>query len=114
MRRVVIHGVVRGYRAAVLPQRLPGVWIRIETRKVAARDVEADAMTFLEDVRGRKGIDRECVDFARHQELGMITRRAVAPANDRVGEIEVESARPVGTRRIDVDQLRGEIRVSSI
>src|SRR4051794_3470770 len=66
--RAVVDGVVRGDHSSILSEWLAGVRVRVEPREVAARDVDADAMTLLENVRGGEGLDRKRIDCARRQQ----------------------------------------------
>ena len=50
MRGVVINRVARNHRASVSVERFAGVRIRIEAGKVAARDIQPDAMASLEQI----------------------------------------------------------------
>jgi hypothetical protein len=50
----MIDGVVGGQRPAVLTERFTRVGIHIESREVAARDIDAYSMAFLEDIRSRE------------------------------------------------------------
>ena len=62
--QIVIDGVVGDHHSAVLAERLAGIRVYVESREVAAGDVDPNAMTFLENICRRKRLDDEFVDFA--------------------------------------------------
>jgi hypothetical protein len=74
------------------PQSLRGAGVRIdvEVGKVARGDVEADAVAALEQVRGRKGLDRHLGGFRPREHLRMLPGIAIARAQDSVGEVHGE------------------------
>ena len=53
----------------VIRHRTPGVWIPVETREIAAGNLEADPMPCTEDVAGDAGVDRQPVDLAWFDQL---------------------------------------------
>jgi hypothetical protein len=59
---IVVNRVHSGGRSAVVVERLPCVRINIKTREIATGDVEADAVTFLEDHCGRIHVYRNLID----------------------------------------------------
>ena len=101
--------------AAIFAQRVAGVRVDVEPRIIAARDVDADAMPFLEDIRSRIEGDRDRDDLARLKRGRLVVEPlAVAGPQDRVAEIEVETERIIGIGRDLVDQLGGEVGVGAV
>src|SRR5258707_797729 len=65
MGRIVMNGIVGGNHASIVAQRFAGVGIDVEPGVIAARTVDANAMSFLEHRRiGIKG-NRDLGNFAR-------------------------------------------------
>ena len=83
-------------------------------RVVAARDVEPDAVTGLEHVTGRKRFDGDLVPSTWRHHGWSFPRVAVPAANDPIREVHRETFGIVLIGGIDVDQLRGEIRVGAV
>src|ERR1044071_7593084 len=92
-------------------QRLSRVWVHVESREVAAGDVQTDLVTALEQQRGRIQLDREFVRTAGRQKLGFPGPSSIPAAYDAVGDIERYAFGKIRIRRIHVNQLGGEIRV---
>src|SRR5579859_4293967 len=86
-------------------QWFAGVWVDVEAGKVAARDVDANAVALLEDVGRGERLDGERVHRARLEQLGVVARGAISGADDGVGEIEVEALRPIAAGRVHVDEF---------
>ena len=61
---IMIDRIVGHYHSPVLPKWLPGVRVHVESRKVAARDVNPDAVSLLEHVPRREWLDYELVDLS--------------------------------------------------
>src|SRR4051812_48916587 len=70
--RAVMDRVIRRRHAPIAAERLARVRVQIEARKVAARDVDANAMALLEDVGGGKRLDGEWIYRARHEHHGVV------------------------------------------
>ena len=66
---IMVNRVHSGGRPAVVVERLPCVWINIKTREIATGDVEADAVTFLEDHCGRVHVYRNLIDLSSLHEF---------------------------------------------
>src|SRR5207244_8529806 len=111
MLRIVIHTVGGDGPAPVLVERLAGIRIDVESREVAARYVDADAVPTFEDERGRIHLDRELVNLSRLHQLRFLQRIAIARTDDGIRYIEIDTGRKVVVRRININQLRGEVRV---
>ena len=79
--------------------------------KVAAGDVDPDAVPFLEAVRARVELDVELVDRARLHEGLFLIRVAVAGAEDAVAHDQVEPGGKVLAGRVHVDQLGREVGI---
>src|SRR5262249_7278929 len=68
MLRIMKNGVLRGHEPVCVLDLFPGVQIAIESRKVAARDFQAQRMPAPKHIAGRPEVDRNLVGFARiHQ-----------------------------------------------
>src|SRR6266581_941419 len=79
-----MNGIDRYPPASREPFGLAGIRIDVETREVAARDVEADAVTRLEEIARRERLDRDLGDLARRQHFRPFPGFAVADAEDPV------------------------------
>src|SRR5579862_9859303 len=61
----IVENRVRGYGpAAIVIQRLSRIGIYVKMRKIAAGNIQPDAMAFLKDQRGWIHLNRERIDFA--------------------------------------------------
>ena len=100
MLRVQIDSVLRNLQTAVIVEWLTRVWVDVEPREVAARDVEANPVAPLENERRRIHLDRELVGLSGVQELGLAETVAVSSAHDAIGNIEIHTGRKVGVGRI--------------
>lgn len=60
---VMVEGVGGGDEAAVSVQRLTGVGVDVEAGEIAAGDIDANAVAFLEDVGGGVELDGEGIDL---------------------------------------------------
>ena len=97
MARVVMDRIVGLHHAAVVAQRVAGVRVHVEPGVVAARDVDPDPVTLLEDVRGGVERDRDRHDLAGLEKGRLVVEAlAVAGAEDRVAEVQVEAERVIG------------------
>src|SRR5207247_9120176 len=67
-------------------ERFAGVEITVEAWKVAARDVEPDSMTCLEDVAGRPQVDRVLIDRPGNDGISLLHRVAIAGSHNAVGQ----------------------------
>ena len=103
MLRVQIDSVLHNLPTAVIVEWLTRVWVDVEPREVAARNVEANPVAPLENERRRIHLDRELVGLSGVQELGLAETVAVSSAHDAIGNIEIhtgqESRRWEDTRR---------------
>src|SRR5690242_3047674 len=94
MRRVhlvVNDRVHRALHPAIVIERLAGIRIDVESRKAAAADVHADAMSLLEDVAGGIELDREGIDIPGIHELFLNQAVPEAGADDAVCDVQVKS-----------------------
>ena len=62
---VVMDRVDGDLRVRVASQRLTGVRVDVETREIAAGDIQPDAMSGVEDVAGAIHRDLDAIDLAR-------------------------------------------------
>src|ERR687884_1809733 len=58
MTSIVVDGLLRYLQLGVLSEGVSGVWVAVVHREVAARDLQPNAVTGLEEVRGRPDVDR--------------------------------------------------------
>src|ERR1043166_220660 len=85
------------------------IQVPIETWKIAARDLDPDAMTGFKIIAGGHRLQGDFVDFARfHPDVWLVVAVAITHALNRF--VEIVRA-PV---RINVDQLDGEVSVFCI
>src|SRR6266436_4932316 len=68
---IVVNRVHSGSRPTVVVERLPRVWINIETREIAAGKIHSDSVAFLENHCCRVHLDRYRIDLPRLHELCM-------------------------------------------
>src|SRR5262245_11466802 len=100
-----MNRVHRGLHAAVAIERVAGVGVDVEARKFAARDIHANAVALREDVRRGIQANGHLVDRAWLHQLFGLEAVAKASAEDAVADVEVEPARKIRARWIDVEQL---------
>src|SRR5207253_6116143 len=62
---VVINRVVGRHQPPMLLQRFAAVWVYVEAREVAARNIESNAVSLGEDIRCRVKVNRDWVHVAR-------------------------------------------------
>ena len=86
-RTIVVHGLGGLHQFGRLLHRAAGVGVAVEAREIAARNLQADAVAFQEDVGGDAGVDGHAVDLAGHGRLGLLQRVAIAQAQDAVGQV---------------------------
>ncbi len=106
--------VKRGSRldaVRVAAERLAGSGIDIEPGKIARGHVEADAVSGLEQVRDRRQQHGKLIGAPRLHHLLALEPVAEATAQDRVDKVHVEAFGKVFVRRMDVDELGGDIGV---
>ena len=65
----------------------------------------------LKYIRRRIKLDGELVCLTEFHQFLLFERFAETGADDAVADVQVEAAGEVGTRRVDVDQLGGEIGI---
>src|SRR5256885_2243182 len=65
MTSIVVDGLLRYLQLGVLSGGVSGVWVAVVHREVAARDLQPNAVTGLEEVPGRPDVDRVLVDPPR-------------------------------------------------
>ena len=68
-------------------------------------------MSLGEEVADGRRLDRDLDDLAGLERDFSGEAIAVAAAKDGVGQVHGEALRPIGTGRIEVDELGGEIGV---
>ena len=81
MRRIVVDAIHRNARFGIEPQALPRVGIWIEARIVAARHVDRDLVTFIENEARRPEVDARPHDLAGLHEDFLVQTFPVAHAN---------------------------------
>src|SRR5258707_13581148 len=112
MRGVVgidMNGIDRDLAGPRHPLGRAGIRIDVEMREVAARDIGGDAVTRLEEIARREGLDRDLGDLARRQHFRLLPGSAIAHAEDAVGDVHRETRGIIGVRLVAVDQLWGKI-----
>ena len=65
--------------------RFPGVRIPVESRKVAARNVESYLVSGFEDITGGPKIDRVSINLAWNDRLDSGGRVSIPAAGDTIG-----------------------------
>ena len=88
MLSVVEDRVHRGNRRPRGLRARARIRVAVESREVAARDVDAQAVSLQEDVRGRPELDPEAVDGPRNHGLGLLHRVPVARPEDPVRQVD--------------------------
>src|SRR4051812_12330653 len=89
---IMVNRVDRRDPAPVVIKGFACVRVDIETREIAAGNVDPDAVPLLEDVGGRIKLDREGIDRAWRHQLFLLERVAKPGAHNTVFEVEVEAA----------------------
>src|SRR3990172_991159 len=107
----MVEGVIGSLYSSVHSQGLAGIGVDVEAGKVAAGDVDADAVALLEDVGRGKGLDLEAVNLTRGHQLLALGTVAIAGAQDAVREVHLETRRETPRGRIDVYELYREVGV---
>src|ERR1017187_3744508 len=69
VRAIVIHRLARLYQFGRLLHRATGIGIAVEARKIAARYLQANAMTLQEHVARPPGVDSHAIDLTRRDQL---------------------------------------------
>ncbi len=72
MSRIVIDGLIRFFHPRRAEIGFPRVQVPVEPREVAARNIEPDPMTYLEQVGGSPEIDGVFVGLARLDGLSLL------------------------------------------
>ena len=103
MRFIVNHSIVRYYHSAVVIQRFAAVWVHIEAREIAARDVHTDTVPLLENVGCRIELNSKFVYSARLHQFFLFNRIMEARSYNTVPDIQIEAARIVGVWRVNID-----------
>src|SRR5205823_261383 len=101
MHLLVDDRVDRPLRSAVVVQRLTRVRVDVESRKIAAADIDADSVAFLENVAAGIELDREGINLSRIHQLLLPQVFAKAGADDPLGDVQVETTRPILAGGID-------------
>ena len=114
MCRVGVDGVLRVLPTTILIERLAGVWIHVEAGEVAAGDVDAEAVSALEDQRGRVQLDREFIGLSGVQQFLVVQVVAIAGPHDAIRDIQIHAVREIRVGRIDIDDLGGEVCVAGV
>ena len=102
---VEIDRILSNFNPAVPVQRRAGIRIYIESRKVAAGDIQSDAVPLLEQQRGGIHFDREFVGASWFEQFRVAAVAVPAPYN-AVTDVKVQTSREIGVRRIDVATSR--------
>jgi len=95
----------------VAPDRLARVSVALEAREVRRGHVDADPVAASEQVAGRRKLELDPVGRPRRHHHLPIEALAVASADDRVVDQHVVALGVILIRGVDVDELRGEVRV---
>src|SRR4051812_43108196 len=111
MGRVVIDGVQRYAAPTFLAERFAGVGVNVKSGKVTAGDVESNAVPTSEDEGGWIHLDCEFGGLTGDKWFRVFERVAITGANDAVSDVEIDSSRVIAVRRVDIDQLGGEVCV---
>src|ERR1017187_15573 len=105
----MVHGVVRHHTLGLVVVIAAGVEVAVETREVAARYFDPDAVAGGEVIAGGHGLERHAIYFAGFQPgQRLVVSVAIAQAPD--GLVQVVG-RAVG---VHVDQLHCEIGIFGI
>ena len=112
MCRVMVNGVARDDSVRVVVERLSGVRIWIEAWKVAARNIQPDAVPGPEQVRGRIELNDESISLAGIHLLGALERVAKARANDSILEVHLDTFGIVCSGRMHIEEFRSEVCVN--
>src|SRR5690348_15114775 len=83
---IVIDRLVRADRARRGDNIFAGVQIPIETREVAAGNVQPDPVAGLEDVRRCPQVDRVLIDLAGRNQRRLLRALSITSANNSVSK----------------------------
>src|SRR5262245_23054403 len=86
MLRIVQNRLRGAAGRTILAEHGAGVGVAIESREVAARDLEPDAMAGTEQIRRRSQIDRDLRRFAWREQLRRRLALTVARTQDAVAK----------------------------
>ena len=89
MLRVVIDRIFGNTPAPLLVERFARIRVHVEAWKVAARNIQPNAVTAFEDERSRVHLNREFVRLTRRERFRNAQRFAVARTDDAVADVEV-------------------------
>src|SRR6266571_6515015 len=101
---IVQDRLLRRAQLRILAERMARVRVAVPAREAARGDLQADAVTHLEQVAGRPEINREAI-WRPWLKQGLDQPVAIASANDAVGQVV---GAPVG---VHVDKTGNKIRV---
>jgi hypothetical protein len=107
----MVKGVNRIHPTPIVVERFARVRVHIKSRKIAAGDVDPDAVALFEDVGRWVQSDREGIDRAWRHQLLFLERVTIPAADNAVLKIEVETARVIEAGRVDIEQFGREIRI---
>src|SRR5271165_2077407 len=93
---------------------LSRIRVDVKMREVAARNVEAQPVARDEKITRREELDRDRVGFTRHHWRGSLPAIAISDAQNPLGQVHRKTLRVILVRRIDIDQLGGEVGVWAI
>jgi hypothetical protein len=92
---VQINRVMGDLGATIVIQPLTCVGVDIEARKVAARDIDANAVAALEHERRRIHLDGELIRLIRLEHLCFAKPVTIAGPHNAVGYIEFDAVRVI-------------------
>jgi len=84
----MINRIVRHGPAPIVVERLARVRVEVEARQITARNIQANAMSALEDQRCGVHLDGEGIYGAGLHQRGMGERIAIARPQDAVPHVQ--------------------------
>jgi hypothetical protein len=108
---IVINGVQSLHRSPVVIERFTCVRVQIEAGEITPGDINADSVTFLEDVGRRVEANLEQINFSRLHQFLFGTGVAKSCPHDTVSDVQIEAPGIGGTGRVDINQLGREVRI---
>src|ERR1700747_2070001 len=105
MLRVVGKGGGCNPPTGIAIKRLASIGIYVETREIAARNIDADAMPLVEHERGWIHLDCELIHLSRCHQLRFFQRTTVAGTNNGIGDVQIDAGGKIIVWRVDIDEF---------
>ena len=108
---IVVEGIAGNGSTSIKSNRFTGIGINVETREVTTSNIEANTMALFEQVAGGIEADLKLIYLSGLHQLALPAIIAVSSAQDTIGQVQGVAPGIIRVRRIDIDELGGEIGV---